>query len=151
MNIAVNPVHSRDALAVAIVGAGPYGLAAAAHMRAANVPIRIFGDALSFWRGNMPAGMKLRSPWAGTHIAEPRGRFLVDDYYRQAGMKVPKLLPVKNFIDYALWFQRHVAPDLDTRAVTRVEALDAGFRLVLEDGDTFFAPARGDGHRSARP
>jgi FAD-dependent urate hydroxylase len=139
MNIAVNPVHSRDALAVAIVGAGPYGLAAAAHMRAANVPIRIFGDALSFWRGNMPAGMKLRSPWAGTHIAEPRGRFLLDDYYRQAGMKVSKLLPVKNFIDYGLWFQRHVAPDLDTRAVTRVEALDTGFRLVLEDGDTFFA------------
>jgi cation diffusion facilitator CzcD-associated flavoprotein CzcO len=80
MNIAVNSVHSRDTLAVAIVGAGPYGLAAAAHLRAANVPIRIFGDALSFWRGNMPAGMKLRSPWAATHIADPRRRFLLDDY-----------------------------------------------------------------------
>jgi NADH dehydrogenase FAD-containing subunit len=33
MNIAVNPVHSRDALAVAIVGAGPYGLAAAGNIR----------------------------------------------------------------------------------------------------------------------
>ena len=54
-------------------------------------------------------------------------------------MDVPKLLPVENFIDYGLWFQQHVAPDLDTRAVTRVEALDGGFRLVLEDGDTFFA------------
>ena len=139
MNIAVHSVPSRDTLAVAIVGAGPYGLAAAAHLRVANVPIRIFGDALSFWRSNMPAGMLLRSPWAATHIADPHGRFLLDDYYRQASMKVPKLLPVRNFIDYGLWFQRQMAPDLDTRAVTRVEALEGGFRLVLEDGDTFFA------------
>src|SRR6202162_1275615 len=106
MNIAVHSVPSRDSLPAAIVGAAPYGPAAAAHLRAANVPIRIFGDALSFWRGNMPAGMKLRSPWAATHIADPRGRFLLDDYYWQAGMKVPKLLPVRNFIDYGLWFQR---------------------------------------------
>jgi len=139
MNMAVAPVQSRDTLAVAIIGAGPYGLATAAHLRAANVPIRIFGDALSFWRGNMPTGMKLRSPWTGTHIADPANRLTLDTYYREAGMEVPKLLPVENFVDYGLWFQQRVAPDLDTRAVTRVEAFDGGFRLVLEDGDTFFA------------
>jgi hypothetical protein len=139
MNIAVDPAHVRDNSAVAIIGAGPYGLAAAAHLRAANVPIRIFGDALSFWRGNMPAGMKLRSPWAATHIADPRSRHTLDDYYRQAKMEIPKLLPVENFIGYGMWFQQQVAPDLDTRAVIRVEALDECFRLVLEDGDTFIA------------
>jgi len=139
MNIAVNPALSGDACAVAIIGAGPYGLAAAAHLRAANVPIRIFGGALSFWQANMPAGMKLRSPWVATHIADPAQRYTLDDYYRQAGLAVPKLLPVESFIDYGLWFQQRVAPDLDTRAVTRVEALDGGFRLVLDDGDSFFA------------
>jgi FAD-dependent urate hydroxylase len=139
MNIAVNPIRARDNSAVAIIGAGPYGLAVAAHLRAANVPIRIFGDALSFWRQNMPTGMKLRSPWTGTHIADPAHRLTLDDYYRQAGMDVPKLLPVENFIGYGLWVQQQVAPDLDTRAVIRVEPLDGGFRLVLEDGDTFFA------------
>jgi hypothetical protein len=139
MNVAVNPVHSRNTLAVAIIGAGPYGLATAAHLRGANIPIRIFGDALSFWRGNMPVGMKLRSPWVATHIADPDNRHTLDDYYRQAGIDVPQLLPVENFVDYGMWFQQRVAPDLDTRAVTRVEALDTGFRLVLEDGDTVFA------------
>ena len=139
MNIAVNPVQTRGQSAVAIIGAGPYGLAVAAHLRAANVPVRIFGDALSFWRDNMPLGMKLRSPWVATHIADPRGGHTLDDYYRQTGMAVPKLLPVEDFIDYGLWFQQQVAPDLDTRAVTRVEADDDGFCLVLEDGDTFFA------------
>ncbi len=139
MNIAVNPVQVRGQSAVAIIGAGPYGLAIAAHLRAANLPVRIFGDALSFWRDNMPLGMKLRSPWVATHIADPRGGHMLDDYYRQTGMAVPKLLPVEDFIDYGLWFQQQVAPDVDTRAVTRVEADNDGFCLMLEDGDTFFA------------
>jgi Pyridine nucleotide-disulphide oxidoreductase len=139
MNIAVNAGLSCDNRTVAIIGAGPYGLATAAHLRAANVPIRIFGQPLSFWRRNMPTGMKLRSPWAGTHIADPANRYRLDDYYQQVGMEVPKLLPLENFIDYGMWFQDRVAPDLDSRTVTRVEAFDGGFRLMLEDGDSFFA------------
>ena len=139
MNIAVTPALQENDCAIAIIGAGPYGLAAAAHLRAANIPIRIFGKPLSFWRANMPIGMKLRSPWVATHIADPAERYRLDDYYRQAGLQVPKLLPVEKFIDYGMWFQERVAPDLDTRAVRRVAAADGGFRLLLEDGDSFFA------------
>ncbi|HEY1312136.1 MAG TPA: NAD(P)-binding domain-containing protein [Pseudolabrys sp.] len=139
MNIAASSVYSGNNSTVAIIGAGPYGLAAAAHLRAANVPFHIFGDALSFWRDNMPVGMKLRSPWVATHIADPGNRHTLDVYYKQAGMDVPKLLPVENFVGYGEWFQGRIAPDLDTRKVMRVEARDGGFRLVLEDGDTFFA------------
>ncbi len=139
MNIAAPSVYSGNNSAVAIIGAGPYGLAAAAHLRAANVPFRIFGDALSFWRNNMPVGMKLRSPWGATHIADPGNHHTLDTYYQHAGMDVPKLLPVENFVGYGEWFAQRIAPDLDTRSVRRVEARDGGFRLVLEDGDTFFA------------
>jgi FAD-dependent urate hydroxylase len=139
MNIAVSPLSSRDRCDVAIIGAGPYGLAVAAHLRAANVPIRVFGQSLSFWRNHMPKGMLLRSPWVATHIGEPRGRLTLDEYYREAGMEVPKLLPVENFVDYGVWFQEHVAPDIDRRVVKRVEALDGGFRLVLDSGDVFVA------------
>jgi hypothetical protein len=32
------------------VAAGPYGLAATAHLRRAGVDVRIFGDPMSFWR-----------------------------------------------------------------------------------------------------
>ena len=110
---------------------------------------------MSFWRNNMPAGMKLRSPWAGTHIADPAGRHLLDDYFREAGLEIPKLLPVENFIDYGRWFQQDVAPDLDTRAVIRVEGRDGGFRLVLDDGDSVFAQrvaiATGLLHHEVRP
>ncbi|HZL39849.1 MAG TPA: NAD(P)-binding domain-containing protein [Pseudolabrys sp.] len=139
MNMVAPSIYSDSSSTVAIIGAGPYGLAAAAHLRAANVPFRMFGNALSFWRDNMPVGMKLRSPWVATHIADPGNRHTLDVYYKQAGMDVPKLLPVENFVGYGEWFAQRIAPDLDTRVVRRVEARDGGFRLVLEDGDTFFA------------
>jgi hypothetical protein len=139
MNIAVTPLSSRDRCDVAIIGAGPYGLAVAAHLRAANVAIRVFGQPLSFWRNHMPKGMLLRSPWVATHIGEPHGHLTLDEYYRESGMEVPKLLPVENFVGYGIWFQKHMAPDIDRRIVTRVEPLDGGFGLVLDSGDAFFA------------
>jgi cation diffusion facilitator CzcD-associated flavoprotein CzcO len=40
---------------VAIVGAGPYGLSAAAHLRAAGVEARVFGRTMEFWERQMPA------------------------------------------------------------------------------------------------
>src|SRR6204780_3697673 len=129
MNIVVNrPDNSCD---VAIVGAGPYGLAVAAHLRAVNVSIRVFGEAMSFWRRNMPEGMKLRSPWIATHIADPLHRYRLDDYFAEAGLPLPSRLPIENFIDYGMWFQQRVAPDLDTRTVRQVAALDDGFHLAL--------------------
>lgn len=153
MNIVVNrPDNSCD---VAIIGAGPYGLAAAAHLRAVDVSVRVFGEAMSFWRRNMPIGMKLRSPWIATHIAEPRGRYRLDDYFGEMGLARPELLPVENFIDYGTWFKDRVAPDLDTRTVVRVAPRDGGFRLVLEDGENIFASrvvmATGLLHHEHRP
>jgi hypothetical protein len=139
MNIAVNPVTSSDECDVAIIGAGPYGLAVAAHLSAANVPFRVFGDPLSFWRQNMPTGMKLRSPWVATHIADPGDRYQLDDYFSEAGMAKPKLLPLEDFAAYGLWFQKRVAPDVDRRKIMSVAARDDGFQLMLEDGSAFFA------------
>jgi FAD-dependent urate hydroxylase len=54
---------------VVIVGAGPHGLAAAAHLRRAGMQPRVFGDPMSFWH-RMPLGMLLRSNWPATCIAE---------------------------------------------------------------------------------
>src|SRR5690348_15326293 len=50
---------------VAIIGAGPYGLSVAAHLRARGVDFRIFGEPMGAWQNNMPEGMLLKSySWA---------------------------------------------------------------------------------------
>src|SRR5690348_13926276 len=65
---------------VVIIGAGPYGLAAAAHLRAAGVEARVFGEAMAFWARQMPAGMLLRSYWDASHIADPARDLTLDAY-----------------------------------------------------------------------
>src|SRR4030088_1078912 len=122
---------------VAIIGAGPYGLSAAAHLRAANgLDIRVFGEPMSFWERHMPKGMLLRSPLAGTHLSDPRRALTLQAYQTASGNHISAPLPLNRFTDYGRWFQRQVAPDLDTRKVARLEKQGGDFRLTLEDGET---------------
>ena len=44
---------------IAIIGAGPYGLALAMHLLRVQMEVRVFGTPMSFWR-SMPMGMLLR-------------------------------------------------------------------------------------------
>ncbi len=39
---------------VAVIGAGPYGLAVAAHLQDAGVQTTVFGGAMDFWDEHMP-------------------------------------------------------------------------------------------------
>jgi cation diffusion facilitator CzcD-associated flavoprotein CzcO len=123
---------------VAIIGAGPYGLAAAAHLRAANVETAVFGRTMEFWKHNMPAGMLLRSPWHASHIAGIDGLTL-DNFYREEGMQPSEPVSLRWFIEYGSWFQRRAAPELDERRVTRLEKRGDGFHLSLEDGGSLMA------------
>jgi len=64
------------ACGVAVVGAGPYGLAVSAALRGAGgVDVRTFGEPMSFWDGQMPEGMLLRSPREASHIGDPSGEW----------------------------------------------------------------------------
>ena len=122
---------------VAIIGAGPYGLSVAAHLRAVNgLGVQIFGDPMSFWDRQMPVGMLLRSPWAGSHLSDPKGGLTLDAYRQAQGNHFGAPIPLDRFIDYGRWFQRKVVPDVDRRQVTLVESDSGGFRLVLVDGET---------------
>ncbi len=124
-----------DDCEVAVIGAGPYGLAAAAHLRSAGVSTRTFGRPMSFWREHMPKGMRLRSPWIATHIADPGKRFSLDVFAGQNALEPQDQLPLERFLQYGDWFQRQAVPELDSRAVVRVEHAAPGFHLVLEDED----------------
>jgi FAD-dependent urate hydroxylase len=119
---------------VAIVGAGPYGLAAAAHLRRAGVDAMVLGDPMSFWR-TMPTGMLLRSNWTATCIGEYEGPLSLDSYRAATGARVDRPVPLERFIEYGTWVQQQVAPDIDRRMVQRLDGDDSGFRLELADGE----------------
>jgi FAD-dependent urate hydroxylase len=121
---------------IAILGAGPYGLSAAAHLRAANNKVvRVFGECMSFWESHMPVGMFLRSPWAATHLSDPRGELTLDAFKSINGNHLSAPVPLDRFIEYGRWFQRRAVPDVDPRKVAAIEAESSGFRLTLEDGE----------------
>src|SRR5689334_8936903 len=119
---------------VAIIGAGPYGLATAAHLRAAKVETQVFGQALEFWINNMPAGMLLRSPWDASHISDAGRSLTLNHYHDSIRALHASPIPLERFIGYGLWFQQQVVPDLDERRILRLEQSGGGFRLLLQDG-----------------
>jgi lysine/ornithine N-monooxygenase len=118
-----------------VIGAGPYGLAAAAHLRAAGVDARVFGRAMDFWDEHMPKGMFLRSGRDASHIADPHSALTLDDFEQAHGRVVPRPTPLGDFIEYGRWFQRRAVPDLDARRIEHVTVTSDGFRVTCEDGE----------------
>jgi FAD-dependent urate hydroxylase len=120
---------------VAVIGAGPYGLSVAAHLKGAGIATHVFGEPMAFWRGNMPKGMILRSPWRATHLSDPKRTRSLDAYAAAHGLDCGKPLPLEKFVAYGEWFQRHAVTDVDRRPVKLVDAAANGFRLELDGGD----------------
>ncbi len=127
---------SNDHCEVAIVGAGPYGLGLAAHLRQARIATRVFGDPMAFWRRNMPSGMKLRSPWRASHIPDPSEDYSLDRFATEHAIPRSENLPLADFVRYGEWFARHAVPDLDPRLVKSVGHGPRGFTVTLADGDS---------------
>ena len=65
---------------VAIIGAGPNGVAVAAQLEASGIERRIFGFPFATWRDRMPEGMLLRSEPYASDVAAPVPGFRVRDY-----------------------------------------------------------------------
>jgi FAD-dependent urate hydroxylase len=134
--------RSRPAMSkidVAIVGAGPYGLAAASHVGRLGLSTAVMGEPMWFWRRCMPAGMHLRSPNVASDISDPDNRLSLAAYEAARGEPVPSPLPIDRFIDYGLWVQRQVAPEVDSRHVVRIDCQRGRFRLELADGEAIAA------------
>jgi cation diffusion facilitator CzcD-associated flavoprotein CzcO len=130
-----------DRCDVVIVGAGPYGLSAAAHLcQLKGLDLRLLGEPMSFWERHTPQGMLLRSPWAGSHIADPGDRLTLDAYRMMNGNHhLADPVPVKDFIRYGHWFVRKAALSVDRRNVMRIEVAPQGYRLILDAGEALHA------------
>lgn len=68
---------------VAIIGAGPYGLSLAAHLKHLGVEHQVFGSPMSFWRNSMPPGMELKSEGPACDLFDWRNEFPIEDFYKE--------------------------------------------------------------------
>src|SRR2546428_10417938 len=105
----------------ATVGAGPQGLAVAAHMREAGLDVRVFGEVMEFWKRHMPAGMFLRSSPRASSISDPPGAHTLRDFTRVHHGDGAVPIPIAQFIADGRWFQQEVVPDLDPRMVAMID------------------------------
>jgi thioredoxin reductase len=117
-----------------IVGAGPFGLSAAAYLKKRGLGVGVFGEPMSFWQNHMPAGMYLRSNWAASHISDPENRLTLDHFKAETGTAFSQPIPLEHFVAYGQWYQQKAVPDLDRRKVGSVEKNGNGFMVTLNDG-----------------
>jgi cation diffusion facilitator CzcD-associated flavoprotein CzcO len=127
---------------IAIIGAGPYGLSIAAHLRKSKLSFRIFGTPMQVWRENMPKGMHLKSEGFASFLFDPDSSFTLEHYcaenslpYAHVGIPVP----LETFAAYGVEFQKRLVPTLEETNITSVERAGEGFELQTASGETFRA------------
>lgn len=151
---------------VAVIGAGPFGLSTAAHLRARGIPVRVFGEPMVSWRAHMPEGMLLKSTPAASNIDAPQPGHSLVDYCDAAGIRRlvtdEDIVPVETFVAYGEWFRQKLVPDLERVRVVSVDRQgdqgdagpggqrggpgggrrgSGGFELKLDSGELFTARA----------
>jgi FAD-dependent urate hydroxylase len=119
---------------VAIIGAGPYGLACAAYLRHSGIEPWVFGEPMGYWRNHMPRGMLLRSRRCASHIADPTRALTIDQYETSTGTVLSEPIELESYVEYADWFRQSAVPDIDRRRVQRIDRSAGSFTLTLEDG-----------------
>lgn len=90
---------------VLVIGAGPFGLSLAAHLRNVGADHCVVGRPMSFWREHMPGGMLLRSgiDW---HL-DAADVATIAAYVHETGAKQEDVQPLclEFYLGYARWFQ----------------------------------------------
>jgi len=132
-------MHSQSHQTVAIIGAGPFGVSIATHLRSAGIDFCIFGKPMYRWRCQMPKGMFLKSEGCASNLSDPAGRCTLAEYcaknrlpYGEWGSPVS----LEIFTRYALTFQHELVPEVEEIMVTGIERSGDGFELWLANGRT---------------
>jgi len=118
-----------DAVEVAIVGAGPYGLSVGAHLRKAGVSVRQFGLPMQLWRGFMPEGMFLKSQGFASNLSAPAGTHTLEAFCQATGRPYASYglpVPLDTFVAYGQWFRAELVPDIEVRPIARAHLAGLG-------------------------
>jgi thioredoxin reductase len=126
---------------VVIVGAGPYGLSAAAHLKQRRNVV-VFGVPMQSWEHHMPVGMMLKSEGHATNLSDPDetyplGKFCRDNDHAYSDIGLPVRLDT--FVAYGKSFQSRFVPNLRQEQVVAIDRTQTGFALALDGERTVFA------------
>src|SRR6185295_8409004 len=101
---------------VVIIGAGPYGLSIAAHLRQRGIEFRIFGSPLRAWRSQMPKDMFLKSEGFAAKLYDPHAEFTLERFCKENDLAYAhhdNPVPLGTFAAYGVAFQQRFVADLE--------------------------------------
>ena len=123
---------------IAIIGAGPYGLSLAAHLRNSKRSVRIFGSPMHSWAHHMPKGMHLKSEGFASNLYDPEAKFTLKSYCAEHAIPYADIgLPVaiETFIAYGVAFQQRYVPDVENVQITSLKQSAGYFELTTAAGE----------------
>jgi cation diffusion facilitator CzcD-associated flavoprotein CzcO len=127
---------------IAVIGAGPYGLSIAAHLRQRKIDFRIVGKPMQSWLSNMPEGMLLKSAGFASSLDDPGNTFPLRRYCKEHGLPYEDVdfpIPLDLFCAYAMAFQERFVPNVEDGNVIAINPTGDGFELHMESGGSIMA------------
>jgi thioredoxin reductase len=127
-----------------VIGAGPYGLSVAAHLRGRGIAVRTFGVVMDGWHTHMPAGMFLKSTPSASSLSAPGTGSTLADFCAVSGTRRlagDDVLPIDLFIRYGQWFAEQNVPDVEDTRIRRLEQHGQHSLVTLESGEQISTPA----------
>jgi cation diffusion facilitator CzcD-associated flavoprotein CzcO len=124
---------------VCVIGAGPYGLAIAAHLRHLGVDFRIFGSPMRRWLAQMPKAMYLKSEGCASNLPDPAGPDGLTQFCHERAIAFSEYgapLSREVFANYAQHYQQKLVPKVEDVLVSLVRKTDGGFEVRLRTGET---------------
>src|SRR5262249_14665951 len=117
-------------LEVAVVGAGPYGLAVGFRLNRRKVTHRVFGRPLEHWTDRMPSKMILKSEPVSSSMADPNGKLGLRYFCAETGADYEDYatpLSLETFVAYGKWFHEQAVPTVEQVDVKGVRRNGDGF------------------------
>jgi Pyridine nucleotide-disulphide oxidoreductase len=125
---------------VTVVGAGPFGLSVAAHLRGLGVDYRIIGSPMESWKSKMPKGMLLKSAGFASNLSDPEqaftlGQFCIEHGHPYENLDLP--IPLETFSAYGVAFQKRFVPDVEYEELVSLIPVPEGYDLRTKSGLSF--------------
>lgn len=116
-----------------IIGAGPFGLSLAAHLKHIGADHLVVGKPMEFWKKNMPDGMYLRSDLSWHLDADEIYTMKAFIYSEGISMNSAEPVSLEFYLNYTKWFTEQTKPNIHEAYVRKLTKIDGGFVAELDD------------------